>query len=157
MATDQTLRAGQAPARTLALPRVVAQGGRRGWIAALVAGVVFGAAVLVIPALLSADDALAFLAILLGEIGAVYLGFVLADGRSREFRIEYAGVVLFTILATVGLALRAPAVLAAGYLAHGLWDAVHGPRGIHTRIPWWYAPLCVGCDAVIGAYLLIAL
>lgn len=157
MATDQTLRGGRAPARKLALPRVVAQGGRRGWIAALVAGVAFGTAVLVIPALLSADDALAFLAILLGEIGAVYLGFVLADGRSREFRIEYAGVVLFTTLATVGLALRAPAVLAAGYLAHGLWDVVHGPRGIHTLIPRWYAPLCIGFDAVLGAYLLIGL
>lgn len=55
-----------------------------------------------------------------------------------------------------GLAMRAPALLAAGYLAHGLWDIVHGPRGIHTRIPWWYAPLCIGFDTVVGAYLLIA-
>lgn len=156
MITNQILRPPPAPARQLSLPRVIAGGGRRGWIAALLVGVVFGGATLLIPTLLLADDALGFLSILLGEIGAVYLGFVLVDGRSREFRVEYAGIVAFTAMAAVGLAMRAPALLAAGYLAHGLWDIVHGPRGIHTRIPWWYAPLCIGFDTVVGAYLLIA-
>jgi len=37
-----------------------------------------------------------------GEIGAVYLGVVLAGSRVREFRIEYAGIVLVTALATIG-------------------------------------------------------
>jgi hypothetical protein len=156
MSTNQILRPPPASARQLSLPRAIAGGSRRGWIAALLAGVVFGGATLLIPMLLPADDALGFLAILLGEIGAVYLGFVLMDGRSREFRIEYAGIVVFTAMAAAALAMRAPALLAAGYFAHGLWDIVHGPRGIHTHTPRWYAPLCVGFDAVVGAYLLIA-
>ncbi|MBO0807775.1 MAG: hypothetical protein J2P32_05660 [Actinobacteria bacterium] len=29
-------------------------------------------------------------------------------------------------------------------------------RGIHIRIPWWYAPYCVGFDVVVGIYLLVA-
>ena len=156
MTINHKLRRETASARELALPRVINAGGRRGWVAATVAGAVFGAITLLIPMLLSDDHALEFLAILLGEIGAVYLGFVLVDGRAREFRIEYAGIVLFTTLATVGLALRSPAVIATGYLAHGLWDIVHGPRGIHTRLPRWYAPLCIGFDTVVGVYLLIA-
>lgn len=41
-------------------------------------------------------------------------------------------------------------------LAHGLWDGLHGHRGIHTRIPWWYVPLCIGFDVVVGIYLLVA-
>ena len=63
---------------------------------------------------------------------------------------------LFGALATAGLALSAPILLAAGYLAHALWDSVHGQRGIHTRIPWWYVPLCIGFDVIVGVYLLTA-
>ncbi|MDR0342177.1 MAG: hypothetical protein LBI49_03535 [Nocardiopsaceae bacterium] len=139
-----------------ALSGVVTEGGRRGWIAVLAGGFITGGATLIVPALLSRSDALGFLAILLGAIGAVYLGFVLADGRAREFRIESAGILLFGVLATIGLTLAAPAVLAAGYLGHGLWDSLHGRRGIHTRIPWWYAPWCIGFDVVVGVYLLVA-
>jgi hypothetical protein len=129
------VRQAPAPSQDLTPPRIIAQGGRRGWIAALGGGVLFGAATLIIPAPLPTGDALGFLAILLGEIGAVYLGFVLADGRTREFRIEYAGIVLFTVLAAAGLGLSAPVMIAAGYLAHGIWGILHGPRGIHTRVP----------------------
>jgi hypothetical protein len=156
MSTDQQMRQPQTPSPILALPRAITQGGQRGWITALVAGAAFGGLTLVIPALLTRDDALGFLAILLGAIGAVYLGFVLADGRTHEFRIECAGILLFGTLATAGLALSAPTVLAAGYLAHALWDTLHGHRGIHTRIPWWYGPLCIGFDIVVGIYLLLA-
>ena len=156
MSTHQTIRQPPAPSPVLPLHRVVTQGGRRGWTAALAAGAIFGGVTLVIPALLPRDDALGFLAILLGAIGAVYLGFVLADGRAPEFRIECAGILLFGVLAITGLTLSAPAVLAVGYLAHGLWDTLHGHRGIHTRIPWWYVPLCIGFDVVAGVYLLVA-
>lgn len=141
--------------RQLALPGVIAQGGRRGWVAAVVAGVLLGGVSLVIPALLAEEDALGFLAILLAMIGAVYLGFVLQDGRLREFGIEYVGMVVFAALATVGLLREAPVLLAVGYFGHAVWDIGHGPHGIHTRIPWWYAPLCLGFDGVLGAYVLI--
>lgn len=139
----------------LPIPKVIAEGGRRGWLAAMIAGAVLGGAALIVPALLSREDAFGFLAILLGMIGAVYLGFVLVDGRLREFRIEYVGLVLFTAAATVALSTGEAMVLAAGYFGHALWDAVHHPRGIHTAIPWWYVPLCLGFDVVVGIYVLV--
>jgi hypothetical protein len=156
MSTDQRMRQPPPPSPVSALLRPVTQRGRRGWIAALAAGAIFGGVTLVVPALLSPGDALGFLAILLGAIGAVYLGFVLADGRARQFGIESAGILLSGVLATVGLAKSAPLVLAAGYLGHALWDSLHGHRGIHTRMPWWYVPLCIGFDVIVGVYLLVA-
>lgn len=144
-----------APERRLPLPRVIADGGPGGWVAALIAGLVFGGLTLLIPAVLDRNDAFGFLAILLGMLGAVYLGFALVDGRFREFQAEYIGVVLFTALATLALATDESAVLAAGYLGHAIWDGMHHPRGIPTAIPGWYVPLCLGFDVVVGAYVLV--
>lgn len=143
------------PGRTLPLPGVIAGGGRTGWIAALIAGAVMGGLTLVIPSLLSDEAAFGFLAILLGMIGAVYLGFVLIDGRMREFQIEYVGLALFTALATVALAAEEALVLAVGYLGHAVWDAIHHPRAVHTVVPWWYVPLCLGYDVVVAVYVFV--
>jgi hypothetical protein len=60
--------------------------------------------------------------------------FVLADGRARGFRVEYAGMVLFTGRDAVGLGLSAPAVLAVGYLPVQDWPP--GPRALmHAGVP----------------------
>jgi hypothetical protein len=45
---------------------------------------------------------------------------------------------------TTTAATEEPVVLAAGYIGHAVWDAVHHPRTIHTRVPRWYVPLCLG-------------
>jgi hypothetical protein len=39
---------------------------------------------------------------------------------------------------------------------HRVRAPLHGQRGIHTRMPWWYVPLCIGFDVVVGVYLLVA-
>jgi hypothetical protein len=144
-----------APARTLPLPAAITRSGRSGWLAALVAGVIFGGATLVIPSLLSADIAFGLLAILLGMIASVYLGYALADGRLRAFQVEYVGIVAFTALATIALARHSTPLLALGYLGHGLWDLLHHRRGLEVRMPWWYVPLCLGYDNVVAIYVLI--
>jgi hypothetical protein len=142
-----------APARSLPLPAAVIRGGRSGWLAALVAGVIFGAATLIIPSLLARDTAFGLLAILLGMIASVYLGYALADGRLRAFQVEYVGMVVFAGLATIALARDSAALLALGYLAHGLWDLLHHRRGVEVRMPWWYVPLCLGYDTVVAIYV----
>jgi hypothetical protein len=144
-----------APARTLPLPAAITRGGRSGWLAALVAGVILGGATLVILSLLSADIALGLLAILLGMIASVYLGYALADGRLRAFQVEYVGMVAFTALATIALTRQSAVLLALGYLGHGLWDLLHHRRGLEVRMPWWYVPLCLGYDTVVAIYVLI--
>jgi hypothetical protein len=139
----------------LRLPHFIAQGGRRGWWGAVAAGAVLAAPTLVLAALLSGDAAFGFLSILLGMIASVYLGFALQDGRQKAFGAEYFGLVLFTAIATIALAERSPELLAAGYFGHGVWDAIHHPRGLDTAMPWWYVPACLSFDAVVAVYVLI--
>jgi hypothetical protein len=118
-------------------------------------GAVSAAPVLVLASLLSHDTAFGLLAILLGMIASVYLGFALQDGRIRTFQVEYAGIALFFALATVALAEESAVLLAAGYFGHGIWDAIHHPRAVDTAMPWWYVPLCLSFDAVVAVYVLV--
>jgi hypothetical protein len=95
------------------------------------------------------------LAILLGMIASVYLGYALNDGRLRAFQVEYVGMVVFAALATISLARHSAPLLALGYLGHGLWDLVHHGRGVEVRMPWWYVPLCLGYDTVVAIYVVV--
>lgn len=142
-------------ARALPIPAAITRGGRSGWLAALVAGAIFAGVTLVIPSLLARDTAFGLLAILLGMITSVYLGYALNDGRLRAFQIEYVGLVAFTALATIALARHSAPLLALGYLGHGLWDLLHHRRGVDVRMPWWYVPVCLGYDTVVAIYVLI--
>jgi len=137
------------------MPQVIERGGRSGWVAAAVAGAILAGITLIVPLLLDDSDALAFFAVLLGLIGGVYLGLALMDGRQRESWIESVGVALFVGLPTMALATAEPLVQAAGYVGHALWDAIHHPRGVHTRIPWWYVPACLGFDVLVGVYIVV--
>jgi hypothetical protein len=118
-------------------------------------GAGFGALTCALTSLLSEHAAFGFLAILLGGIAAVYLGFALQDGRIRALGIECAGMVVFAAAAVIALSEDSPELLAAGYLGHGLWDAVHHRRGLDTSMPWWYVPLCLSYDTVVAAYILL--
>ena len=71
-------------AGSMRLPQVFERGGSSGWVAALIAGAILGGVTLIVPSLLDAADAFAFLAVLLGFIGGVYFGFAVTDGRQRE-------------------------------------------------------------------------
>jgi hypothetical protein len=108
--------------RQLRLPGVILEGGRRGWVAALVAGAVLGGAVLVIPTLLSDGDAFGFFAVFLGMLPGAYFGFAVADGRDSIFRVENVGVVIYITLGVLSLSLNEPMFLVAGYVGHGLWS-----------------------------------
>jgi hypothetical protein len=152
MTTVQRVAAAE---RQLRLPAIITEGGRRGWLAALVIGAVGAAPVAVLAAFLDRADALALMAVMLGSIGSVYIGFALSDGRQREFIVEYAGAGAFIALAVAGLALDEPVLIAAGLVAHGIWDVIHHERGVHTKVPRWYAPFCLGFDAVAGVYVLV--
>lgn len=146
-------RTPRAPARTW--PPARADAGPYGWVVALAAGAVLGGVTLIIPALLSDRDAFSFLAVLLALIAGVYLGYAIQDGRPRAALTEEVGIVVFAVLATVALSTGDAVWLAAGLFGHALWDAVHHPRGIDTAVAWWYVPLCIGFDVVVGVYVLL--
>lgn len=96
-----------------------------------------------------------FLAVLLGFIAGAYLGFAVADGTGRALLVEATAIALFVGVAAASLWLQSPALLAVGYLAHGVWDALHHPRAITTEITPWYPPFCLTYDVLVGLFVLV--
>lgn len=121
---------------------------------ALLVGSVAAIATIIVAILIPKSMASEFLSIVLTGIAFVYFGFVLIDGRKREMLIEFGNIGLTIALALLGLWV-APYWLAAGYLAHGLWDALHHPRGIQTKIPSWYVPLCLIYDWIVAGFIIM--
>ena len=139
--------------RAVELPGI--ERGRRGWVMVVGCGGIVAAATCALSAILSDSAAFGFFAILLGMIGSVYLGFALNDGRMHALGAEYVGMVVFGAAAVAALSEDSAELLAAGYVGHALWDAVHHGRGLDTEMPWWYVPLCLSYDTVVAGYILI--
>ena len=95
---------------------------------------------------------LELLSLLLTFIAGVYAGFGLLDARKREFVIELFGMLVTFALAVAAL-WASPMYLAAGYIFHGVWDALHRPKGIQTLIPRGYAPFCLTFDIPVGVFI----
>ena len=100
---------------------------------------------------------LAFHALLLAAIAWIYVGFALQDGRNSAVVLE--GVVAFAFFATAMFGLiYAPYLIAAGFVAHALWDVLHhdSAGAIGTSLPPWYPRFCAVYD-VVHAALFVAL
>jgi len=104
--------------------------------------------------LLSKLAGLQLLAVQLGFVAAVYFGFAIADGRVRSLLSEVPVAGVFLALGAGALWADSPLLLAAAYAAHALWDLVHHPRAVTTRIRSWYPPFCVVYDVVVAAFIL---
>ena len=101
-------------------------------------------------------DHLAYHAVWLAVIGAIYLGFAFLDGRPGIVVLEFSVATVFLVLAFLGL-WQAPALIAVGLVLHGFWDLAHRPRGITTKIPAWYPAFCAAFDFVFaGAFFVLA-
>lgn len=95
-----------------------------------------------------------FHSVTLAVIGAIYLGFALADGRLSVMILEGLAATAFIVLALLGL-WQAPAFVAAGLILHGFWDLAHRPRAIPTKLPIWYPPFCAAWDFLFAAIFLV--
>jgi len=88
----------------------------------------------------------------------VYLTWGTARGHLEERRwltAETVGVLVFgaAALAVVAVDLSAAAyVMAAGWVAHALWDVVH--HRADRVVPRWYAEACMATDLTVAASLL---
>jgi uncharacterized protein DUF6010 len=101
-------------------------------------------------------DPLAFHAVSLAMIAAIYLGFAFSDGRPSIVILELVAGTVFIVLALLGLWL-APMFIAAGLVLHGVWDLAHRPRAIPTKLPAWYPPFCAAYDFVFaGVFIYLA-
>ncbi len=114
------------------------------------------AVVLLAPAPFLSDLAVfQFLAVQLGFIAAVYFGFAVADGRIGPLALEFLVAGSFMFLGTTALWADSPALLASGYAAHAVWDLVHHPRAVTSRVASWYPPFCVVFDLAVAAFILL--
>lgn len=87
----------------------------------------------------------------------VYLSWGTAHGELGERRwlaAQTAGVLAFgaVAIAVVAVDLSSAAyVMAAGWLAHALWDLVH--HRADKVVPRWYAEACMATDLTVAASL----
>jgi hypothetical protein len=102
----------------------------------------------------SDTDARTSLAILLGAIGAVYLGFAIADGRTSAIVVQAISATVFVNVAFLGVQQESGLLLGLGFLAHAFWDWIHHDGHGPTRVRTWYPPFCVVADVVIAVPIL---
>lgn len=119
-------------------------------------GIFLAAAAILIATLFPKQKALDLFALLLVLIAAVYLGFALLDGRRRELSIEIVSMTFIFFLSALGLWVT-PIFLVIGYVAHGLWDILHHPKGIQTKVVRWWPPFCVMIDWIVAGFIFFRL
>ena len=92
-------------------------------------------------------------ALYIAFIAAIYIGFAVADGRTKVIAVESMVAASFFVLASVGVTGSAW-LLIAGYAAHGIKDLwqhrTHFVRG--TR---WWPPFCATVDFLVAAILTV--
>ena len=102
-----------------------------------------------------------FFALFLIPVAGMYLAFTGYFGDSSALRPELYAIVVFVVLALLGL--RLPAALILGYAVHGAWDLVHeasahlapeaGSARQLSEIPLAYGVFCAAYDWYVAGYL----
>jgi uncharacterized protein (TIGR02246 family) len=130
--------------------------GKRRWAPAVLGGLASGAVTALLAWSRVIPDPIAFHAVALAVIAAIYVGFAFSDGRLAIIVIELLVGTGFVVLALLGL-WQAPVFVAAGLVLHAFWDLVHRPRLVGTRLPWWYPAFCAAYDFVFaGAFIVLS-
>ena len=102
----------------------------------------------------SADDARMMLGTLLAGIGFVYVGFAVSDGRVPAIVVQAISALVFLNVAQIGIREESNLLLGLGFVAHGVWDALHHEHHGWTRVRTYYPPFCAMADFVIGGAIL---
>lgn len=123
-----------------------------------VAGCIGGVGILVLGYATRQGRFISFYSSLLIVIALVYVLFGAMTGSLQVVIAESLIAVGFTGAAIVGVwwpSGRAGAVLiAAGLIAHGLFDLAHDAMIENTAVPAWWPPFCGVVDGVVGLWLL---
>lgn len=100
-----------------------------------------------------------FYAIFLGVMASFYLPFIAYFGELKTTWTELAAIAFFATLGIIGL--KEPAVMAAGYALHCVWDVAHewnmhfGDQAWElVSVPLGYGGLCIAFDLYIAVYCL---
>jgi hypothetical protein len=122
---------------------------------AIVWGVIVGVVQVASPFAFWWLDAATVYALGLAAIAFVYIGFAVADGRSKVIGIEATVAMVFVVAAAIGITGSAW-LLVVGFAGHGLKDAwQHRTRFVlNTR---WWPPFCAAVDWVVAVAIAIAI
>lgn len=88
-------------------------------------------------------------------IASVYIGFAVADGRSRVLMAECAVATVFIVIAAVGVTVS-PWLLVAGLAGHGFKDLWQHRRQFVANTRWW-PPFCLVVDWTVATIIAAAL
>ena len=85
-------------------------------------------------------------------IASYYVVFAVIDGAPRVIALEMLVAGVFIGLALWGFK-RSLWLVAAGLLAHGVFDVFHGFLIPDRGVPLWWPAFCLSCDVAIAALL----
>lgn len=116
--------------------------------------------------LIERQTAIIFLAIQLGAIYGVYLGFCLSvEEKERVFKtdqknawslfdqqtsIEMIFVMVSIVIGVQSIQRQSAAIISLGYILHGVWDFIHHFTFDKVKVPRWYIPFCSIFDITLG-------
>ena len=92
-------------------------------------------------------------ALYIAFIAAVYIGFAVADGRTKAIGVESTIAAAFVVLVSVGVSGLAW-LLIAGYAAHGVKDLWQHRTHFVSGTRWW-PPFCATVDFLVAAILAV--
>ena len=137
----------------MASPRVEERGDVAGLRTPVAWGVVWGGLQAASPLALWWLDAATVYALGLALIAAIYIGFAVADGRSRVIAVETVVAAVFVVLAAAGV--TGPAwLLVAGLAGHGCKDLWQHRTGFVANTRWW-PPFCASVDFVAAVLIAV--
>lgn len=91
----------------------------------------------------------------LSLIAAVYIGFSVADGRSKVIVAECGVAAMFVVVAAAGVTGSAWLIV-GGMAGHGLKDMWQHRTGYVANTRWW-PPFCAAVDFVVALILAVAI
>src|SRR4051812_29671677 len=89
----------------------------------------------------------------LAVIGAIYIGFAVADGRPKVIAVEATVAFTFVLIAAVAVT-GTPWLLVVGLAGHGLKDAWQHRTQFVSTTRWW-PPFCAAVDFVAATIIAI--
>jgi len=117
---------------------------------ATIIGILVGFAAIIIFASLRGLEKRTLYGLTLTGIGFLYVGFTWSDPLSLGINIVQA--IFFLFVSYYGIR-KAPSILIAGYLLHGLWDIGYAYMELPSLRPPHYDLFCLAVDFTMGLYL----
>ena len=86
----------------------------------------------------------------------IYVGFAAVGGALPWVALEAGGLVLFSVVALLGLRISVWA-LALGWIAHAGWDVLPHKVLSVGFVPEWYPFVCIGFDLFLAGYIAVSI